>query len=340
MSALHDLLANEELMQKHDVDAEQVEFMIALDGQVKAWVATGGKDEKLQATIMKALDSWTYSRLPYAIKNFPFVTSHKLKAFNRNPYIANELYNKLTPSCKDNDKEYFQVGLAVDTYCTYGEKEFENRFLIKNRPDNITKEAAKAQNQVILTESVGEVVKTCVNEYKSRHFFPERLLKTNFIAVINGLACKAEVDDWRPEEFRFGDLKTNRNVNSFLTDSGWKNYLLQGKFYYVLIILFPMKELDEQQIEDFRRKLEGMLYVVDKYADFSRSHCFVFTNQTLNDGWGEINGLIDRWKNAVDSNIWEWTFDLDNTDDLKLFNDCELYPILQGFKDQISPTRI
>ncbi len=340
MSAIKNLLEDEARMEKHGVTADQVEFVIVLNDKVQVWLATGGKDDKIQKEILKSLDSWTYARLPYAIKNYPFVTSHKLKMFNRNPYLANEIYNNLIPSCKEDDKDYFKVGLAVDTFCTYGRKELETRFTVKNKPDAAFKQEAQEKNQMILTESIGAQVEECIQEYKSRHFFPPSLLKKNIIAVIEGLPVKVEVDDWRPEEMRFGDLKTNKNVNTFITDGGWKTYLFQQQVYYRVIIHEGIRNLNEEQIEDLRRKLEGYLYVVDKYGDFSRSHCFIFSPQTLKDGWDEVTRLLEKWKKSVDSGIWEWTFDLDNIDDLKMFNDCELYPILGEFKNLVKPTII
>lgn len=340
MSALKELLNDPERMEKHDVDAEQIEFMIVLDETVKEWVATDGKDTDLEDKILKALNAWHYQNMPYAIKNYPFVTSHKLKMLQRNPYIADQIFNKLVPSCKPADKDYFLVGLAVDVTCTYGEKEFQNKFAVKNRPDAAFKAEAKEKGQVILSESLGAQVDECVKEFKSRKFFPDNLIKTNFVTVSHGLPLKIELDDWRPNECRFGDLKTNRNVNSFISDAGWQNYLLQMGFYNYVILRKADQTMSDVAYEDFKRRLSGHLYVVDKYADFSRSHCFVFRQHILNEKFGDIDSLLEKWRKAIDSGIWEWTFDLENPNDLKMFNDCELYPLLWQFKDMIQPTYI
>lgn len=306
--------------------------MATMQGLVDAWVAG---DESMKQQIEALLDSFDYQVLPYAIRNAPFVTAHKLLRYKENPIFAHYLYNRLIPSCKDNESK-FDVGTALDRRLTYGDKDYQARFIVKNRPSADMQEEADKNHQIILSESEGKTVDRCTEEYRSRHFFTPRPMKKNVLCIINGLPCKAELDHYDADACMFEDVKSTANINTF--NYHW--YTIQCIFYYLLLTREAEKMMEETLYETFRRTLYGALNVVDKNSAFSRSHKFVFTNGTLQAGVPEVMDLLKAWKDSVDSGIWPNRLDFANPEDLKTFFDSEIYPHLSEFRDSMKPTYI
>jgi hypothetical protein len=173
-------------------------------------------------------------------------------------------------------------------------------------------------------------------EYRSRHFFTARPIKKNLLAIIEGLPCKAEMDHYDEEKAIFEDTKTCANITTF--NVNW--YRIQMTFYYLVATRDAEKRMSGEDYETFRRKLEGSLCVVDKNTAFSRSHKYVFTNETLQAGVPEVMDLIRAWKDSMESGIWMNKLDFSNPEDLKVFFDSELYPHLREFRDSMLPTYV
>jgi hypothetical protein len=193
-------------------------------------------------------------------------------------------------------------------------------------------EEAMNNHQIILSESEGKIVDRCAEEYRSRHFFPERPIKKNILCIINGLPCKAELDHYDEEKRAFEDVKTCANIQTFNPHF----YV----YYYLMLTREMEKKADEITYETYRRELYGALDVVDKNSGYSRSHKWVYTNDTLQNGVPEIMDLLNSWKDSEESGIWPNRLDLNNPEDLRTFWDADLYPHLSEFRDQMNPTFI
>lgn len=314
---------------EYELEEYQIELMGSIKVLVDAWKSG---DASATVELHKLINSFDYSILPYAVKNEFFVTSHKLKKYEENPYFAKLLYVDLIPSCKDGESKY-DIGLAVDRRVTYGEKDYAARFLVKNRPSHELQVECWQNQQCILSESEGKTVDKCTDEYRSRHFFPERPVKKNLLALMEGLPCKGELDHFDEERCVIGDTKTTMNIHTF--DPRW--YTLQFGFYFVLVLKEMEAKLSDTAFETFRRKLHAECYVVDKFAPFSRSEKFIYTNATLQEQWPLIMDLLRKWKDSEDSGIWPFTLDLNNPQDRKRIYDSELWPHLQEWKDKMEP---
>ncbi len=318
---------------QYELSAEQQILMDDIQAYVNAWIKDD--DESMKKNIEDVLDSFDYQVLPYACRNKPFISAHKLLKYKQNPIFAHYLYNLLIPSCKEGNAA-FDVGTAVDRRLTYGDRDYQSRFIVKNRPPKDMQEEADKNHQIILSESEGKTVERCTDEYRSRHFFTERPIKKNLLCIINGLPCKAEMDHFDQDKAIIEDVKTCANINTF--DHKW--YTLQATFYYLLAIKDAEKTMEETAFETFRRKLTVSLCVVDKFTAFSRSHKYVYTNETLQNGVPEVMDLISDWKDSMESGIWANKLDFNNPEDLKTFFDSELYPHLKEFRDAMPPTYI
>ena len=314
----------------YELTESQKELMATMQNGVEAWLKG---DEVATETIEDILDSFPYSILPYACRNESFITSSKLKMYQQNPFFAKMMYKDLIPSCKE-DQSHFDIGIAVDRRLTYGENDYAARFIIKNRPTQEMQLMAAEQHKVILTESEGKTVDRCVAEYLDRPFFIKKPLKTNFLAIIDGLPCKAEVDHWGDGECAFEDVKTCANINTF--DPNF--YKVQMSFYYLVITRHAEKKLKDTDYEDLKRKLTGSLNVADKNSAFSRSHKFIYTNETLQENVPMIMELISKWKDSEESGIWPWKLDFIDPSDLETFFNSDFYPICKEQKDNMQPT--
>lgn len=316
-----------------EISDKQKEVLAHMEELVDRWVKSGNEADK--KPIYKLLDSFAYQTMPYAYRNKPFLTSHKLMMYRTNPVFAHELYVKMTPSCKKSEGK-FDVGIAVDRRLSYGDKDYAARFIVKNRPPQALVDEAEANDQIILSESEAAAVESCTAEFRSRHFFPDRLVKRNILFLIEGMPCKAELDHFDETVPVFGDCKTTANINNF----DWKWYKLQLGFYYGLIVREMDHLMSGTDYEDFVRKLKGELYVMDKWTHFSRSDKYVFSPSMMSEQWAEILSLVQKWKQSKESGIWPWKLDFGSEDDRKVFFDCDLYPILQQYKDQMEPVHI
>ena len=313
----------------YELTPSQEEIMDIMEQNVSAWIQGESLSVK---NIEEILNSFEYSVMPYACRNQSFITGSKLKMYQQNPFFAKMMYKDLIPSCRE-DQSHFDVGIAVDRRLTYGDKDYEARFIIKNRPTQEMQLAAAENNQIILTESEGKTVDRCVEEYRDRPFFVKRPVKTNFLAIIEGMPCKAELDHWDAKECVFEDVKTCANINTF--DPNF--YKLQMSIYYLIITRYAEKNLEDTEYENLKRKLTGSLNVVDKFSSFSRSHKYVYSNATLQENVPTIIELINKWKDSEESGIWPWKLDFAVQDDLEIFFNSDFYPLCKEQKDKMQP---
>ncbi len=247
---------------------------------VNNWI-TSGDDKELIAF----LESFEYRTMPYVDRNRHFLTSSKLKEFQRCPYHAKLKYvdGIETPH---EPEDYFVIGQAVDDCLTLGEDDFKSRYLaVPRRTDKAQEENP---GKVLLTNGQAVTIDQAVTEFRTRSFFPKTPKKHHIVWLAFGkIPCKAELDHFDHEAHRIGDVKTCSSITTFDP----MNYLLQMSFYYAGIV------------EKFQEKVEAELYVVDKH-EWSRSHKWIFRIPTLEDYQRTINQLILDWKQCEEADLW------------------------------------
>lgn len=286
--------------------------LASLQAAVDRWAASGSPDD--ENAVLALLDSPDVRALPYAERNRPFLTSSKLKEFAACPYHAFLKYVEQVPSPVEPE-DYFVIGQAVDDFLTHGEDAYRERYtVVSRRSEN------SPDNRIQLTTAQGRTVKNAAAEYLSRDFFPKQPKKRNVICLVNGIPCKAELDHWNPEERRIGDVKTTANITTFNPSM----YFLQFGFYSLLVAM------------KWQEQVEAELYVVDKGTDFSRSHKWIFSRQTLMQQHYNVERLVKGWKDAMESGIWAHA-DMDTEEGRRIAWASEYYPVCP-FCKAASPT--
>ncbi len=132
---------------------------------------------------------------------------------------------------------------------------------------------------------------------RESQLLPEGLKKRNVIWIMEGLPCKAELDNFDAEREVIGDLKTTANITTFHP----MDYAFQMAFYAYGIEL------------KWDKKVTAELYVVDKHTDWTRSHLFQFTRPTLMQSYYRVQQLAKEWKWCLDNDTWPHC-DVDSTE--------------------------
>lgn len=245
------------------------------------------KDSFAEAEFQEFVDSEEFLDLPYAIRNKNFITASKLKAFETNELYAKYRYIDLIPEPISEETDAMIVGTATDDLLTYGEKYFNNQYVVV--PRRTESEQMRFFGKTLLTNTMNAQIRSAALEFTMNPYFPKNIKKHTIIWLAFGkYPCKAELDHFE-RGVEFGDVKTVGNVD--LVDPS-KQYLLQMQFYYQGIL------------EKYMEKLPCRIFAVDRYADFSRSEHWRFGVPTLEQGAPRIHNLITKWNAAVETGMF------------------------------------
>ncbi len=301
-----------------------------LQRAVDEWVASKGDPKKEQA-VLNLLEKPEVKALEYRKRNAAFITSHKLMALEKDPYLCWLEYVQGIEPPVSEEREAMFVGQAVDDLVTSGEQAFKDRYVAVPRRDKKTEEANPGK--MLLTNGQLQTVTNAHKEFLTRHFFPREIKKRNLLCIAFGLPLKGELDGFDDETKRPQDLKTTANLNTFLEDFRpgrllYDRYIFQQATYAYIYEMGQGERVDACE-----------LLVVDKYQ-WCRSHKFVISYPTLQAQFYRIEKLLQDWKLYQESEIWPFSLRLDTPEGLKAFNDSPYYshPLLARFKDSIPPT--
>jgi len=237
--------------------------------------------EKKYVELEKVLEKCRFQ--PYAERNFHFITSSKLKAFDRCQLSYKYKYIDLLP---DNTEEpdYFIVGTAFDDLVTYGVDEWKNKYeTVSRRKDDATK--------IQLTNTMAREILQMFDEYKENKLFHHNPQKKVMFYEFAGFCLKIEMDSFDGKTIV--DYKSTANLLTFNPS----DYVLQAAFYQWIV---------EEVTGD---KLPVRLNVLDKYKDFSRSEVWEYRGDTLSEGRGRILGLLEEMRSAHDTGIFKASSD-------------------------------
>lgn len=223
-----------------------------------------------------------YRNLPYLVRNSGFITSHKLLDFMRCQFCYAQKYINLRPDPTEGDNDAFLVGGAFDERLTYGETAYKNSYEVVARR---SKEATKKQ----LTQLQGSLIDQMRNEFLEQKMFNPNPKKQIEFCKLGGFILKAELDDIDTKNRIIVDMKTCANITNFNP----QNYLHQMSFYQLVIE------------EALGVRCSANLEVVDKYAHFSRSGLFHFSEISLFANRGALLTVLDEMKSAHESGIFQ-----------------------------------
>lgn len=229
----------------------------------------------------KAWMSPAIASLPYAERNYPFMTSSKIKEFQRCQFCYKAKYVDLIPDPTETEtqKDHFLVGQALDDLLTNGREKWDAKYEIVSRRRD---DAEKVQ----LTNSHGRLVEQMINEFRAVPIFNQQPKKKLFFWNPGPFIVKVELDDFDGKAIR--DVKSTANVKTF--DPGM--YTIQAALYQLVAE------------ENTGERLPVEYEVVDKYTYFSRSMAVRYTDQTLFTARGEILKSIEEIKMAEDTGIY------------------------------------
>jgi len=252
---------------------------------VTKWIDS--KDaEKPRKALLSFMETPEYASIPYFQKNRRFVTSTKLKAYEKCQLFARyEYVDGIETAYDDNDA--FVMGIAFDQLKTNGKEFFETVYQILAPREKRAEESTKIQ----LTNSMGTILTQMDVESSLHPLFPLNPKKENLIWLAYGkIPCKAEIDctERRDGTKIIGDFKTTRNIATFEA----MGYSLQMGMYF------------GAYLETRMEKREADLFVVDKH-DWARSHVWTLTIPTLEAEQGRVNNLISAWAESEETGIFE-----------------------------------
>jgi len=222
----------------------------------------------------------------YIERNRGFLTSSKIKEFKRCELCYYWKYELEIPSPIEDDPDYFVVGQAFDDLLTHGRDHFDKRYMVVARRTD--KLEAENPDKTLLSPSLAATIDRLANEFNANPLFKKNPQKKVIEYDWSGVRLRAELDDYRPEERIFCDMKTCSNLTNFDPE----DYVFQFSFYQWL--------LEETEGE----KYQCLAEVVDKYTHFSRSIPYLYTKQTLEARRGEILDAIEAYKQAKESGLW------------------------------------
>lgn len=271
-----------------------------------------------------------YQKLPYAVKNYHFITSSKLKSFEICPYAYKLEYIDLIPKPEGwEDKDHFVIGKALDDKLTLGLPYYEKNYCVVQRRFDLDEEIIKLgqkiesaqkkinkdgsrsavglkeeesakmaielliarQNQTQLTETMAKIVEQAEKEFKQNELFNSHPKKKVLFLEWSGMLLKAELDDFDGETIR--DIKTVSNILNFEPE----DYLIQACFYHWLV-------------EENTNTRANVIYeVVDKYTYFSRSCAWEYSQSTLTSARGRLLNILSNLKDSKDTGLFMQTND-------------------------------
>lgn len=219
-----------------------------------------------------------YQSLPYVEKNKPFVTSSKLKEFEKCELTYKLKYLDCISDRTEGERDYFIIGQALDDRLTYGEKYFQSKYEVVARRGE--------SDKVQLTNNMNKFVEQMTSEFNAQPLFKKNPKKTVFFHEYGGMLLKAELDDYDGETIT--DEKSCANITTFDPEM----YVLQMCFYHWLVE------------ENTGNRCKVAIQAIDKYDFFSRSKKIEYTQPTLLAKRGELLFLLEKFKEAHETGIF------------------------------------
>lgn len=267
-----------------------------------------------------------YQSLPYSVKNYYFITSSKLKAFEKCPLAYKFEYIDLVekPDGMD-DKDYFVVGRALDDRLTMGEEYYGEKYkVVSRRSENIDFDIAECKSKIEasklklnkdgsrskvgeneettaetkikylevlksktqMTETMARLVDQMKDEFLKNKMFNPTPTKKVFFMEYAGMLIKIELDDFDGTTIR--DVKSASSVLNFDPE----NYDIQSCLYHWVVE------------ENTMIRAKVLYEVVDKYTYFSRSACWEYTQDTLMANRARITALLQRLKESMELGLF------------------------------------
>lgn len=234
--------------------------------------------------------------LPYAERNRHFITSSKIKEFQRCQFCYKAKYIDLVPDPTETEfqKDHFLVGQAFDDLLTHGQDKFNEKYeVVARRNEN----SEKTQ----LTNTHSRLVAQMEKEFRAVPVFNQTPKKKIFFWDVAGFIIKVELDDFDGEVIR--DIKTCANVKTFDPAA----YIVQACLYQLVV-------------EENTGKRPSVEYeVVDKYTYFSRSKPVRYTDETLIAERGRILLTLEEMRMAHDTGIFQ------SAQNQEILYDCPFY---------------
>lgn len=263
--------------------------------------------------------------LSYAERNKDYITSSKLKAFEKCPLAYKFKYVDLIPEPNEEVKDHFLIGQAFDDLMTEGQEWFDKHYVVvstrcsqEDIEANIDKyeykllkaktigtvEKYKGQikkyknmvGKIQLTKKMKELIDAMEYEFRSQKLFNQNPKKHEFIWEIAGRKVKAELDDMvkiSDTHYEIRDIKTCANVARI---DPLNYYLTQATVYWMA--LYESLEADWNDIE-----IDVIYEFVDKNIP-SRSRCIKFSNHNLINHRGHVLKLIEELIFAEETGIF------------------------------------
>ena len=220
--------------------------------------------------------------LPYAERNFQFMTSSKIKEFERCQFCYQKKYVDLLPdpTQTDTQKDYFVIGQALDDLLTHPE-EFDSKYEIVSR-------RMGKSDRIELSNGMWETIVKMRKEFNSNPLFTGNPEKKIMFHKFGQFVIKIEMDDYKASELKIKDVKSSASIKTFEPDM----YKIQAALYHWIV--------EENTMQRFAVEYE----VVDKYAYFSRSQLFIYEQSTLLNKRGELLALLEKIKEAHETGLF------------------------------------
>ena len=286
--------------------------------------------------------------LPYAVRNEPFLTSSKIKDFERCEFCYAKRYMEMATDRTVGEKDYFVIGQAVDDYLTLGESYFSQKYVVMDSRINDLDEAIEGQELKIvqaqadvkkdgergatgikteakaieriaflktltektqITATMYDLIISAITEYANTEMFNKQPRKRVFFHVFGGFLIKVELDDYVKETNVINDIKTTANALTACEMNFPEMYSHQAALYEWIV---------EENV--FATPTVRLL-AVDKNPHFSRSLGWEYLHDTLMPVRGRMIETIARMRTAHDTGYFP------SPADQKLMYTCPYYGI-------------
>jgi len=237
------------------------------------------------------LESREVAQLPYSVRNYPFITSSKLKAFDYCPLAYKYEYIDLIEKPNEATADHFILGSAFDSLLTDGRDTFDNTYKVVSR-----RSKSDSDYNFQLNSSMVSTIESMEKEFKANPLFNHAPKKKLFFWQYRGHLIKIELDDYTGDAIR--DIKTIANIKKIEPS----NYLIQACLYHLVVE------------ENTMQKLPVIYEYVDKHK-ISRSQAVEFSRATLESFRGQLFRMLDDLVESIELGLF-----MPTTDQEKLFD--------------------
>lgn len=233
-----------------------------------------------------------FQKLPYAQKNFHFMTSSKISMYEDCPLAYRYKYVDMIPDPTE-DADYFVIGRAFDVLMTSGEQAFNEQFEVVARKDQKAKDAIAGTGKDLINQTEFKKILQMRHEFLEQELYNHKPVKRVFFWAYAGFVIKVELDDFEEAKHVINDLKTCENV--LTVDPGF--HAQQFSLYHLVVE------------ENLQIRCTVRAEFVDKYTHFSRSRPVEYTQPTLLSKRPRLLDLLDRLKRDHEQDFFARTRD-------------------------------